>query len=138
MLNNGLKTADRDVKLTTMNNSTAGTERHCLLATLIICGRTSWLNCGRRTFRNLSFLSCIFVFLVLDKMFHQINIYKPWSHDSGQAGNVVNTHLNYFAWPPRKAGKTDTISLICEKICMTNEIASHQRGTTFIRWICTE
>ena len=35
-----IKAADRDVELTTLNNS-AYKERHCWLAMLIICGRTS-------------------------------------------------------------------------------------------------
>ena len=56
-----------------------------------------------------------FRFLVLDKLFHWINVCKPWSHDLGKQGTLQTFNLNYFAWPPRKAGKTDTNFLTCEK-----------------------
>ena len=65
-------------------------------------------------------------------------------------GTLQTFTLDYFAWSPRKAGKTDTNFLTCEKNRirlllghtiiftseknrMTNEIASHQRETIFIR-----
>ena len=46
-----IKAADRDVELTTMNNSTSE-DHHRLLDLLIICW-TRWMNCGHRLFRNL-------------------------------------------------------------------------------------
>ena len=53
----------------------------------------------------LSFLSCSFVFLVLDKLFHWIYVYKPWSHDFGKAGNTVNIHSQLLRMTVPKGGK---------------------------------
>ena len=68
----------------------------------------------------------------------------------GKQGTLQTFTPSYFAWPPRKAGKTDTNFLTCEKNRislliahtifftieknrMTNGIGSHQRETNFIQ-----
>jgi len=73
----------------------------------------------------------------------------------GKQGTLQTFTLNYFAWPPPKGGKNrykyshlwkksyQASDWSCdiftsEKNCMANEIDSHQRGTIFIGWVCSE
>ena len=120
-----IKAADRDDELTTMNNST-GKDRHRLLASLIICGQTSWMNCGRSSFLSVRISSskatfCWVFFLVFWFSWSSINCSTELMSANlediilWKKGTLQTFTLNYFTWPLRKAGKTDTNFLTCEK-----------------------
>ena len=79
-----LKAADRDVELTTMNNST-GKDRHCWKSAAELAEWTVVVE-HSETWDKLNFFTFCWVFLVLDKLFYWINVCKPWSHDFGKAG----------------------------------------------------
>ena len=65
----------------------------------------------------LSFLSCSFVFLVLDKLLHWIYVCKPWSHDFGKAGNAANIHsqLPRMTRAPKGGKNRYEFSHLCKK-----------------------
>ena len=88
---------------------------------------------------------CWVFFLVVSFSWSSINCFTEFMSANleamilGKQETLQTFTLNYFAWPPRKAGKTDTNSLIGHTIFftsennrMTNEIAFHQWETNFL------